>query len=132
MGYNLSIRGGDHPMLLSFRFANHRSFRDEQQLNLLPVYEADYPQEFPVLPVAAIFGANASGKSNAVNAISYVCHMVTSSDRYAEPDKGVDRSPYRLDPDIAAEPSRYVTDISLDGVRYTYGFTVGDDEVLEE
>ena len=26
-------------MLLSFRFANHRSFRDEQQLNLLPVYE---------------------------------------------------------------------------------------------
>jgi uncharacterized protein len=28
-------------MLLSFRFANHRSFRDEQQLNLLPVYEDD-------------------------------------------------------------------------------------------
>ncbi|MEU4511372.1 ATP-binding protein [Nonomuraea wenchangensis] len=119
-------------MLLSFRFANHRSFRDEQQLNLLPVYEGDGVQEVPVLQVAAIFGANASGKSNAITAFTYMRRMVTSSDRDSEPDTGVDRSPFRLDPEIALEPSRYVVDISLGGVRYTYGFTVDDDEVLEE
>ncbi|WP_219462170.1 AAA family ATPase [Nonomuraea rhizosphaerae] len=119
-------------MLLSFRFANHRSFRDEQQLNLVPVYEADHPQEFSALPVTAVFGANASGKSNAISALAYLCHMVTSSDRYSEPDRGVDRAPYRLDPEIAAEPSRYVADLLLDGVRHTYGFTVDDDQILEE
>lgn len=47
-------------MLRSFRLANHRSFRDEQELLLMPAYDNDRE----VVPVAAVFGANASGKSN--------------------------------------------------------------------
>ena len=43
-------------MLLSFRFANHRSFRDEQQLNLLPVYDADGEAPLEAVTVVGIFG----------------------------------------------------------------------------
>ena len=68
-------------MLLSFRFANHRSFRDEQHLNLVPVYEttkSDAKSVLDAVPVVGIFGANASGKSNVVSAFYYLSRMVGS------------------------------------------------------
>ena len=52
-------------MLRSFRLGNHRSFRDERELLLMPAYSKDRD----VLPVAAIYGANASGKSNLLDGL---------------------------------------------------------------
>ncbi|MTK03595.1 ATP/GTP-binding protein [Micromonospora sp. CP22] len=122
-------------MLLSFRFANHRSFRDEHQLNLTPVYgdgtEAGEPAPQAV-QVVGIFGANASGKSNCLGALGFMRQMVVESDRAVEPGVGLSREPFRLDPDIARQPSRYVVDLMLGGVRHTYGFTIDDDRVLDE
>lgn len=121
-------------MLLSFRFANHRSFRDEQQLNLVPVYDfADgSDHEWPAVPVAGVFGANASGKSNLIDAFAYMRLLVGRSDRDVEPGLGLERRSFRLDPEIAAYPSSYAVDLRLDGIRYTYGFTLDDDGIIEE
>jgi uncharacterized protein len=119
-------------VLLSFRFANHRSFRDEQQLNLLPVYDADGEAPLDAVKVVGIFGANASGKSNVISAFSYLSEMVGTSDRQSEPGVGPTRRPFRLDPVIAAQPSNYAVDLAIDGVRHTYGFSVDDDQILEE
>ncbi|MGW0766876.1 AAA family ATPase [Streptomyces sp. NPDC002676] len=121
-------------MLLSFRVANHRSIRQEQQLNLHPVYEDDRPAgtEWQAVPVAGVFGANASGKTNLLDALQYMARMVVSSHRDAEPDGGILRHPFLLDDEAKDEPSWYVADLLLDGVRYTYGFAVDDDRVTEE
>jgi uncharacterized protein len=122
-------------MLLSFRFANHRSFRDEQQLNLTPVYDADSGADemaLEAVPVAGIFGANASGKSNVIRAFNYLRTMAQSSDRDSEPGIGPRRRPFRLEPEFAKEPSSYAIDLLLDGVRYTYGFTADDERITEE
>ena len=64
-------------MLLRFRFSNFRSFRDQQELSMIagPFKDgADTVRHPPgtgegVLPVAAIYGANASGKTNVVLAM---------------------------------------------------------------
>jgi AAA15 family ATPase/GTPase len=127
-------RGVSSPMLLSFRFANHRSFRDEQQLNLVPVYDSagDSGQERSAVPVVGVFGANASGKSNLIDAFSYMRTLVGRSDRDVEPGLGLERRSFRLDPEIAAYPSSYAVDLRLEGIRYTYGFTLDDDGILEE
>jgi uncharacterized protein len=121
-------------MLLSFRFANHRSFRDEQQLNLVPIYESgrDSEDQQQGLSVAGVFGANASGKSNLIDAFSYMRSLVGRSDRDVEPGLGLERKSFRLDPDVAAEPSSYVVDLLLDGIRYTYGFVLDDAGIVEE
>lgn len=121
-------------MLLSFRVANHRSLKGEQQLLLAPVYDADRPEgvERPAVPVAAVFGANAAGKSNVVDALRYMARMVRSSHREAEPGEKIERFPFVLDEEAAHEPSWYVVDLLLDGIRYTYGFSVGDERVLDE
>jgi AAA domain, putative AbiEii toxin, Type IV TA system len=121
-------------MLLSFRVVNHRSLRDLQHLNLTPIYEADRPvgTAWPAVPVAAIYGANASGKSNLVNALGYLRDMVLNSDRKAEPGLGVARTPFRLDPEVARSPSSFDFDAVIGGTRYSYGFTVDDGEVVAE
>jgi uncharacterized protein len=122
-------------VLLSFRFANHRSFRGEQHLNLTPVYDSgqqDAPIPIDAVPVVGIFGANASGKSNIIGAFDYFSRMIGTSDRESEPGVGPARQPFRLDPLARLEPSSYVADLALDGTRYTYGFRLNDDEILDE
>jgi len=120
-------------MLLSFRVTNHRSLRDEQQLLLTPQYaDGNEGSESAVVPVAGIFGSNAAGKSNIVDALSYMQSMVFGSHRESEPDHGVERTPFALDGKSDNRPSVYVVDVLCDGVRYTYGFSVDDSRVREE
>jgi hypothetical protein len=127
-------------MLLSFRFANHRSFRDEQQLNLMSVYDSDRRDlgaELHAVSVLGVFGANASGKSNLIGAFTYLSNLVGRSDREVEPGLGIKgltikRQPFRLDPSRAVEPSSYIVDLLLQGVRYTYGVILDDERIVEE
>jgi hypothetical protein len=121
-------------MLLSFRVANHRSLRDEQQLNLAWAFTADRPEgaDWPAVPVAAIFGANASGKSNLIDALSYLRVMALRSDRETEPGYGIERSPFVLDPDMATEDSWFVIDAVIDHIRFTYGFALNDSRITNE
>jgi AAA15 family ATPase/GTPase len=60
-------------MLLSFRTANHRSLRDEQQLLLTPIYSSDGSADvdWQAVHVVGLFGPNASGKSNVIDALLY-------------------------------------------------------------
>ncbi|MBE1530888.1 AAA family ATPase [Actinomadura algeriensis] len=122
------------PMLLSFRVANHRSLRTEQQLLLTPTYAADEPDDasWEALPVAGIFGANASGKSNVIDALEYMSDMVRGSFRENEPEGGIERHPFALDPAMLEEPSTYVVDVIIGDVRYTYGFVLDDVRIIEE
>jgi hypothetical protein len=115
-------------MLRSFQVTNFRSIRSKQQLLLMPSYRGTAP----VVPVAAVFGANASGKSNLLRALSWMRDAVLDSYRLWEVDSGVPRSPYRLNAESLGQPSEFVVDIVLDGVQYGYGFSVTDRVVEEE
>lgn len=64
-------------MLLQFNFENYGPFKEEASLNLEATPYAEYKEQIrtigskKVLPVAAIYGANASGKSFTYNAFNY-------------------------------------------------------------
>lgn len=115
-------------MLLSFRVANHGSLREPQELNLVPVYE----DERPALTVAAIYGANASGKSTVLDAYEFFLEAVERSQARWLPGAPIERRPFLLDHDSRREPSMYAVDMLIDEVRYVYGFAVTDTEVAEE
>jgi uncharacterized protein len=115
-------------VLRSFQVSNHKSIRDEVDLLLIPAYDRGRP----VVPVAAVFGANASGKSNLLDALSWLRSAVLDSYRSWEIDSGIPRCPYRLDAIGAAEPSSYAVDIAVDGVQYLYGVSLDDNAVREE
>lgn len=114
-------------MLRSFRLSNHRSIADEQELLLMPARHS----EQPVVPVTAIYGANASGKSNVISGLEFMRSAVLDSFSKWEIE-GVPRKPFRLNAAGRAQPSVYVAELVVDGVSYTYGFSVDDREVLEE
>lgn len=115
-------------MLRSFRLTNHRSFATEQELSLLPVYD----RAQSALPVAAIYGANASGKSNLLDGLAFMRSAVLGSFRSWDAEGGIPRRQFRLDPALRAQPSGYVIDLIIDEVRYTYGFILSNDRIVEE
>lgn len=130
-------------VLLNFRAENVRSFLDEFELSMLAtgMAEQGYVRRVAwreggspigVLPVAAIFGANGSGKSNALRAMNDMRHFVLHSFRGGDPTGGIPRRPFVLAGEGRTSPSRFEIGIVLDGVRHDYGFTVDDHMVLEE
>lgn len=121
-------------MLLSFRAENHKSIREEQQLLLTPVYDEARPQEvdWEAATVAGVFGANASGESNLLDALSFMRDTVRWSMSRNEPGSGIQRHPFKLSADARKEPSTFVVDLVIDGVRHTYGFGIDDEQVVEE
>ncbi|QBS42195.1 ATP/GTP-binding protein [Nocardia sp. CS682] len=116
-------------MLRSFRFANHKSFADEQELLLIP---ATGDAVNAALPVAAVYGANASGKSNLLDALSFMGSTVTGSSSSRRRDSDPLRMPFRLDSARGSAPSLFVVEFIADEIRYTYGFSISDERVLEE
>ncbi|ATL70554.1 AAA family ATPase [Nocardia terpenica] len=121
-------------MLLSFRVTNHRSLREEQQLLLTPTYPDDRADDadWEAVPVAGIFGANASGKTNVLDALVSMRALVLGSLRDSESRIGIHRHPFSLDTTSTDTPSTYVVDLLIRGVRYTYGVSVDDSHVTEE
>lgn len=127
-------------MLLRFGVENHLSIRDYQELLLTASVLKDDDADVVatgalprgVLPGVAIYGANASGKSNILAALYFMRNGVLSSHSSGDAGGGVPRKPFALDPDSASAPSRYDCDVLIDGVRYHYGFVLNEKEVQEE
>lgn len=115
-------------MLRSFRLGNYRSFRDEHELLLMPAYSKDRL----VLPVAAIYGANASGKSNLLNGLRFMAEAVSDSHAFSKPDSALRRQPFKIDRAARERPSVFVVELVLKGIRYTYGFEMDDHRVVAE
>lgn len=129
-------------VLLAFRAGNVRSFRDPLEFTMLATTLAEKDarrsvkwreggQPIDVLPVAAIFGANASGKTNVLRAMDDMRALVLQSFRNA-PTGGMPHRPFRLDSAFAEAPSMFELDIVLDGVRHEYGFEFDRKRVIEE
>jgi uncharacterized protein len=130
-------------MLLAFKAENVRSFRDEFELSLISTRLADEDvarlvtwreggRPIGVLPVAGVFGANGSGKSNVLKAMDDMRGHVLHSFRTGSPTGGITRCPFLLDRAGRQEPSRFEVDLVLEGVRCEYGFALDDEQVLEE
>jgi hypothetical protein len=132
-------------MLLSFRTENHRSLRDEQELLLTTAEQGEEgfpaPADITPLRVTGIFGANASGKSSVVKALSFMQRMVRGGPfRWAQSSYGpededmpqIPREPFLLDGESGERPSGFAVELLLEGQRYSYGFTVDDVSVVEE
>lgn len=130
-------------VLLGFRAENTRSFRDEFELSMLATRLADEDavryvtwredgHPIGILPVASVFGANASGKTNVVKAMDDMRAHVLHSFRAGSPTGGISRQPYLLEPDGNSKPSRFEVDLVLSGICYEYGFVIDDESAQEE
>lgn len=136
-------------MLLQFNFKNFKSFKDDTTIDLTATKISEFNNHVisianeRILPVAAIFGANASGKSNVQEAFRYMSmYVINSLDYGDESDQKKKKSrffkptPFLFDSDSRTAESSfevYFIDSEENGAKtYNYGFTVNSTGVCEE
>jgi AAA15 family ATPase/GTPase len=82
-----------------------------------------------VLPVAAVYGGNASGKTNLFQALAFAKRLVV---RGTQPDAPIPVKPFLLDGTSHEEPTRFVFELLLNEVVYEFAFAVTAERVVEE
>lgn len=130
-------------MLLTFRAVNARSFREEVEFSLhgTRLSEEEVVRRvcwrkgghpIPVLPVAGLFGANASGKTNLLRTMSDMRDFVLYSFQRGRPGGGMPTRPFLLGEDRGASPTTYEVELILNGVLHEFGFTIDAERVTGE
>lgn len=122
-------------MLLEFTCSNHKSIRNRIIFSALAGKDTAHEErtmEFDGLKVlrsAVIYGANGSGKSNLIDAISLVKWLVVSSINN-QPGQGIRQIPHRLE--NFETKSNYRIQFVADGTRYVFGFSLKEMLIVEE
>ena len=122
-------------MLLEFSCSNHRSIRDEVLFSAIAGTDRTHAENIErvagveVLNAAVIYGANGSGKSNFIDAISFVKNLVSNSINH-QPGQGILQTPHKLDG--YERKSNYKIQFIVDGIRYAFGFSLKNMLVVEE
>jgi len=129
-------------MLVDFRVSNFRSIQTEQTLSLVASSDQSLGQSNTtptdtlgvpaVLRSAAIYGANASGKSNMIMALGFFRGVIAESATLMQPTQKFGVQPFRLDPQSLEQPCLFEMTFLLKGVRHQYGFKITADRVIEE
>ena len=132
-------------MLIQFNFKNYRSFRDDATLDLSAAKMTEFNNRIitvgseKILPVVAIYGANASGKSNVYSAFNYMSQYVADSLHYGDdPEKFEECRPTPFLFDTVSENAESLFEVyfTVPGDKteksYNYGFCIGREGVTEE
>lgn len=130
-------------MLLRYGVKNHLSICDYQEISCAASSLKDDSSHLLEMknrgggiryfvPVVALYGANAAGKSNMISALSFLYRAVTSSYANWRGKKTLPITPCLIDPAQGNDPSEYDCDVLIQGVRFHYGFSVTRQEILKE
>ncbi len=128
-------------MLIEFSVSNFRSFRERQTLSMVAAprlrrkentFKPELDgEDFPaLLKAAAIYGPNASGKSNLVRAIQSVATIIGLAPqpvRHALPVE-----PFRFDTSLADSASHFEIHFACRGLRYQMKLAIKKDRIEEE
>ncbi|MDD7735216.1 MAG: ATP-binding protein [Bacilli bacterium] len=128
-------------MLLNFRVKNYKSFVEDSELNMLAASIKEHSDslivenDVKVLPIAAIFGANGSGKSNFLEAIALLHDLLIV---YSSKDERVTLkdcvSSYIFDSEIKNSPTELEISVCDKEAKkeYRYGISLNSEKILEE
>lgn len=130
--------------LQEFSFGNYRSFKDINTLSLSAanikskhnftdinnVIQGKNVENTSFLKSKAIYGANASGKSNIVKAFGTFLRIISNSVKDGNVLKMVD--PFKLSTKTEDEPSFFQIIFWDKNVKYRYGFELTDEKIHSE
>ena len=125
-------------MLLQFSVENYRSFRTKAVLSLEAsadkelannVLEAD---KHRILKIAAVFGANAAGKSNIFKALTAAILMVRLSNNRQLGEPLSMAVPFAFDDESGKEPCSFEFVFIAAGRKYVYGFSATVEKIINE
>ncbi len=112
-------------------FRDHATFsmvagREKQHLDRVPFIEKFNTR---LLPISAIYGGNASGKTNLFKSLNFARHFVLKG---TQPEANIAVEPFRLDPSYSRTPTRMSFELFIKDQCYEFGFSVTRQHVVEE
>jgi hypothetical protein len=125
-------------MLLQFSVTNHRSIKDTAVISMKAAADKTMKEclivpdgKKELVPVMAIYGANAAGKSNVLHALLLMREMVCGI--YAKPLKGdeLPQEPFAF-VDGEVQPTTFEIIYYYDGIKYAYGYSFDKKQVISE
>lgn len=131
-------------MLIEFGVENYRSLRDRNTLSMLasPLTARDkrvdtqnsfvVDSDLRLLKIAAIYGPNASGKSNVISALNFMRGFVLESSKDSQAGEAIDVEGFRLNPSSAERSSSFEAVFQVESTIYRYGFEVNRERVTAE
>ena len=131
-------------MLIEFSVGNYRSFKDRVTFSMVAAkrvsknksLDADSTFEvdtnLKLLKNAAIYGANASGKSNLAKALSFMKWFIVNSSRETQSTDEISVEPFLLSTETEGQPSYFELAFLMDGRKYRYGFEATKERVISE
>lgn len=129
-------------MLLEFRVENYRSIRDPHVLSLVAsadkrladTHLAMTGLKTPgrVVRTAAVYGPNASGKSNLLQALGFMRALVAESATVIQLGQTFNVQPFRLDTKLSTQPTEFEVTFVEARVRYQYGFSLTPERIVDE
>ncbi len=131
-------------MLIEFSVENFRSFKERVTLSMVATNtNARDPDvnknntivvndNLKLLSSTAIYGANASGKSNLVRALSFMRHLILSSAKESQAEEQIPVEPFRLSTETENKPSFFEIVFLLNETQYRYGFEVNTNRIISE
>lgn len=125
-------------MLLQFAVENYACFAEEALFSMVASAGPEHPRHLVqsqtgrrprILRLAALYGANAHGKTKLIEALRFAQSLVILGTKSG---RRIPTQPYRLDRQSREKPSRFDFLIDYEGVEYSYGFAVDAVRVHEE
>jgi len=126
-------------MLIQFTVGNYRSFREKATLSLEATND-DWLEEGNVVQLgehrlvkaAAIYGANAGGKSNFLAAMRRFRDLVMLSSKESQAGEKLPLDPFRLNTETESAPTFFEAIFLQNGTRYRYGFEASAEAIHSE
>lgn len=125
-------------MLVQFSVSNWMSFAHKTEFNMIASSHLNHGKRIPVvekyntkiLPIAAMYGGNASGKTNFVRALSFAKEFVVN---FRQPYTLIPVKPFLLDAnDIDENPTSFCFLLLINETMYEFSFSVTQKRVVEE
>ena len=125
-------------MFVKFSVQNFLSFKDLNSLELIASNITQHEEntidtmQYKLLKSAAIFGANASGKSNLFKAMQFARDFVLFSSKESQANEKIHVTPFLLSTKTESEPSLFEFVFLKNNTKYRYGFRLNNSIVVDE
>lgn len=131
-------------MLVELSVGNYKSFKDTVTFSMVAAnlrskhksLDIDnifhYKKSIFLVKAAAIYGANASGKSNVIKAFIFMRNFIINSSKESQATEEISVENFKLSTTTDKQPSFFEIIFVVHDIRYRYGFEIDNERVHSE
>ncbi|MGS2727946.1 AAA family ATPase [Psychroserpens sp. BH13MA-6] len=126
-------------MIIYFKIRNYESIKNTLTLSFLATGISEHSDSNVIqkgrdelLKTVVLYGHNASGKSNVLDAVAFFRWMILYSATDLQSNEEIEVEPFKLSTETEDEPSYFEMSFYVGNIKYRYGFETTDEKIVKE